>query len=158
QNGRIILRNPKARRSGLAGVLGWDFNWVEARMEFDGKTFEKVAVRYRGNGTYLNSLYGNKQSLKVDLNKFEKKNNLGGVHCLNFLNTIVDYSYLHDALGEQLFRDLGAVAARTTYGYVTIDVPGKIENQPRGLFVLVENIDGDFSENRFATKAAPIFK
>ena len=52
--GRIILRNPKAKRSGLAGVLGFEFNWVEARLNFAGERFDGVGVRYRGNGTYLN--------------------------------------------------------------------------------------------------------
>ena len=46
--GKLALRNPKASRSGLAGVLGIDFHWAEATFEFAGKKFERVAVRYRG--------------------------------------------------------------------------------------------------------------
>jgi len=157
-HGRIVLRNPKAKRSGLAGVLGFEFNWVEARMDFAGKSYDKVAVRYRGNGTYLNSLYGRKQSLKLDVNKYDKTNELAGVHELNFLNTVVDYSYLHDALAEKLFRDLGALGPRTAYAYVTIEIPRNAEVQPRGLFVMMENVDSDFAAHRFGTKKAPIFK
>ncbi len=157
QNGRIILRNPQARRSGLAGVLGYDFNWVEARLNFAGERFDKVGVRYRGNGTYLNSRYGQKQSLKLDVHKYEKTNYLAGVREVNFLNTIVDYSYVHDALAEDLFRQLGAIGPRTAYAYITEDI-GNGKDEPRGLFVAMENIDADFAEHRFGTRKAPIFK
>jgi hypothetical protein len=157
QNGRIILRNPKAKRSGLAGVLGFEFNWVEARLNFAGARYDRVGVRYRGNGTYLNSLYGSKQSLKLDVSKFVKTNELAGIHELNFLNTVVDYSYLHDVLAEDLFRALGAIGPRTAYAYVTLEI-GSGKDEPRGLFVAMENIDSDFAEHRFGTRKAPVFK
>lgn len=158
ENGRITLRNPKARRSGLAGAVGIDFNWTEGKMEFAGRELSDVAVRFRGNGTYLTSLYGPKQSLKVDLDKFTKKQQIGGVHTLNFVNMVPDFSSMHDALAEQLFRDMGVVAPRTAYSYVTVDVPGKFTNQALGLYIVIENIDGDFAANRFGNKKAPIFK
>jgi DNA-directed RNA polymerase specialized sigma24 family protein len=157
-DGTLILRNPNAKRSGLAGVLGLDFNWVAAQLDFDGQRFNKVAVRYRGNGTYLNSLYGPKQSLKVDLNKFVKGQHLAGTHTLNLVNSIPDNSYLHDALAEQLFREMGVPAPRTAYAYVTIDVAGKYHNLPLGLYVLIQNIDGDFAKEHFGSKSTPIFK
>lgn len=157
-DGKIVLRNPKAQRSGLAGVVGIDFNWTEGRLEFAGATFPRVGVRYRGNGTYLNSLYGPKQSLKVDLNRQVKGQRLAGVRTLNFVNSIPDDSYLRDALAEQLFRDLGVPSPRTAYAYLTIDVPGKFPNRPLGLYVLIENIDADFAADRFGSENVPIFK
>ncbi len=157
-DGQMALRNPNARRSGLAGVLGIEFNWVQAQLDFAGARFPIVAVRYRGNGTYVNSLFGPKQSFKVDLNKFTKGQHLVGVHTLNFVNAIPDVSYLHDALAERLFRDMGVVAPRTGYAYLTIDVPGRFTNQALGLYVLVENPDGDFAKDRFGSKKIPIFK
>lgn len=156
--GNIVLRNPKAKRSGLAGAIGYDFNWVEAQFEFAGARFTNVAARYRGNGTYLNSLWGPKQSFKVDLNKFTKKQSVAGIDELNFANSVVDFSYLHDSLAQRLFRDLGVVAPRTAYAYLYIDVHGKWTNQAIGLYNLIENIDKDFAEDRFGTKKAPIFK
>jgi hypothetical protein len=157
-DGKLTLRNPNARRSGLAGVLGFDFPWAEARLDFGDTAFERVAVRYRGNGTFLNSLYGPKQSFKVDLNKFQKKQNLGGVHTLNLVNAIPDNSYLHDALAEKVFRELGVPAPRTAYAYLTLDVPGEFNHQALGLYLLIENIDARFAEERFGDKSTPIFK
>jgi spore coat protein CotH len=156
--GHIDLRNPKARRNGLAGALGIDFNWTQARMEIGDKSFPKVAIRYRGNGTYVNSLFGPKQSFKVDLNKVDKNQNLAGIHTLNLVNSIPDNSYMHDALAEELFHDLGVPGPRTAYTYLNIDAPGYFTNQPIGLYVLMENIDADFAASRFGSKKTPIFK
>lgn len=156
--GRMNLRNPNASRSGLAGVLGIDHQWTVGNLEFAGRQFTNVAVRYRGNGTYINSLYGPKQSLKVDLNKHTKGQKIGGVAELNFLNSIADFSYVRDTLAERMFRDLGVPAPRTAYAYVSVDVPGKFTNQAFGLFVLMEDIDGDFAKDRFGDKETPIFK
>jgi spore coat protein CotH len=158
QDGKLALRNPKARRNGLAGVVGLDFDWVRARLEFAGVTYANVAVRYRGNGTYLNSLFGPKQSYKVDLNKFVKGQNLAGIHTLNFVNAIPDFSYLHDALAEKLFRDLGIPAPRTAFAYLTVEVAGQSAAQPLGLYVLVENIDARFAAEHFGSKTVPVFK
>lgn len=156
--GHIALRNPKAHRNGLAGALGIDFNWTEARLEMANRSFSNVAIRYRGNGTYINSLYGPKQSFKIDLNKKDKQQNLAGIHTLNLVNSIPDNSYMHDALAEELFRDLGVHGPRTAYTYLNIDAPGYFTNQPIGLYVLMENIDADFAESRFGSKKTPIFK
>lgn len=156
--GQLVLRNPKAQRNGLAGVIGLDYNWVKGQMEFAGQDFPDVAVRYRGNGTYVNSLFGPKQPFKVDLNKYTKGQRVAGVRTLNFVNAIPDNSYLHDALGEKLFRDLGVPAPRTAYAYLTLKVEGQPAPQPLGLYVLVENIDTDFARDRFGTKDVPLFK
>ena len=157
-NGKMALRNDKASRSGLAGAIGIDFPWSEAAFEFGEYKFDRVGVRYRGNGTYLNSLYGNKQSYKVDINRVVKGKQLAGVTTLNFVNSIPDFSYVKDALAQQLFRELGAIGPRTGYAYLTVDAPSKFKNQPLGLYVLIEDIGGAFAKDRFGEKDAPIFK
>ncbi len=158
EGGGFPLRNPKAKRSGLSGVIGIEFNWSEANVEFAGVTFTNAAVRFRGNGTYINSLYGPKQPFKVDLNKKDKKQNIAGIKSLNFVNSIPDNSYVHDALGEKLFRTLGTPGPRTAYAYLTIDVPKEFPNRALGLYVLVENIDAEYAADRFGDKKTPIFK
>ncbi len=157
-DGMMQLRNPKARRSGLAGVVGLDFNWARAHLEFAGAQFSSVGVRYRGNGTYLNSLFGLKQPFKVGLDKFVKGQHLAGIHTLNFVNAIPDNSYMHDALAQHLFHELGVPGPRTAYAYLTLDVPGHFQRQPLGLYVLVENVDADFAADRFGSPDVPIFK
>jgi spore coat protein CotH len=106
----------------------------------------------------LNSLYGPKQSYKVDINRAKKDQRLAGETTLNFVNSIPDFTYLKDALAEKLFRELGAVAPRTGYAYLTVDVAGQFQNRALGLYVLVEDIDANFAKDRFGTKDVPIFK
>ena len=158
RDGKLVLRNPKASRSGLSGVIGLDFNWVPGQFEFAGTAYTNVAARYRGNGTYINSLFGPKQSFKVDLPKFAKGQSLAGLSHLNLLNSIADDTFLRDVLAQELFRDLGVPAPRASYSYLSIDVPGTFTNQALGLYVLLENIDGAFANDRFGSKTTPIFK
>ncbi|MCI0535678.1 MAG: CotH kinase family protein [Verrucomicrobiales bacterium] len=157
-DGKFILRNPKARRSGLAGVLGYEFDWAHADLEFGGRPLSDVAARIKGNGTFLGSLWGLKRSFKVNLDKFNKDQSLGEVEVVNFTNLIEDRSYMADALGHEFFRDCGVPAPRTTYAYLDVSVAGQFERKPLGLYLVVENIDGAFAKNRFGNKAAPIFK
>lgn len=158
EDGTIRLRNPNAARNGLAGVMGMEFEWVRARFHMGGRAFENVAVRYRGNGTYLSSLYGPKQSFKVDLNKFIDDQILLGMDKLNFNNMVEDASYMHDALGYEFFRAAGVHAPRTGYAWLTVSVSGKRDRDPLGLYLLLENVGKDFAKPRFGTKKVPIFK
>ena len=157
-DGTMVLRNPKAKRSGLSGAIGFDFNWVEAEFELGGAKFTNVAARFRGNGTYIDSLYGLKRSFKVDLNKYAKGAQFGGVQTLNFLNLITDASYMHDALGYEFFRDAGVPAPRTAYAWLDISVADEWKSKPLGLYLILENLDGEFASDRFGSKKAPIFK
>jgi DNA-directed RNA polymerase specialized sigma24 family protein len=70
KDGTIMLRNPKASRNGLAAAMGIEFEWTHADLEFGGTTFTNVGCRFRGNGTFVNSMYGLKRPLKIELNRF----------------------------------------------------------------------------------------
>jgi hypothetical protein len=157
-DGTVLLRHPEAQRSGLAGVLGFDFNWVHADFEFGGVAFTNVAARFKGNGTYLGSLYGEKTPFKVDLNKYTKGQKLGGADELTFNNLVNDHSCLSDALAYEFFRGAGVPAPRTAYAYLSVSVEEKWERKPLGLYVMVEAVDEDFALERFGSQRAPIFK
>lgn len=156
--GAMQLRNPKARRSGLAGALGFDFEWTPAEFEFGGISFANTAARMRGNGTFLSSLYDWKRPFKVDLDKFSKGRRLGGTAVLNFANLIADSSCVRDALGYEFFRDTGCPAPRTAYAWLAISVAGRWDRHPLGLYLLVENIDAAFAAECFGSRRTPIFK
>lgn len=158
EDGTMNLRNPHAKRSGLSGMLGYEFNWTTGNLAFASHSFSNVAIRYRGNGTWMNARYGPKRSIKVDLNKAVKGQDIGGVNELNFLNCIADFSYVRDALAEEFFRDLGVPGPRTAYAYVSVDKGDGAGSQPLGLYLLLENCDKDFAKDRFGTKKVPILK
>ena len=157
RGGRYELRNPAAKRNGLAGVRGLEFEWVHAAVEFEDRSFADAAVRYKGNGTYLRSQRGAKRPFKVDLNKFEKGNTLAGRTTLNFANLVADDSGVHDALAYEMFRAAGVPAPRTAYARLWTTV-GSAAPSYLGLYELLENLDADFAKERFGTRKGVLFK
>ena len=133
-DGTVLLRHPEAQRNGLAGVLGFDFHWTHADLEFGGAAFTNVAARIKGNGTYLGSLYGDKCPFKVDLNKFTPDQELGGADELTFNNLVNDHSCLSDALAYEFFREAGVPASRTAYAYLSVSVEEQFRSESRCQF------------------------
>jgi hypothetical protein len=157
-DGTVLLRHPEATRSGLAGVLGWDFDWTHADFEFGGVAYTNVAARFKGNGTYLSSLHGNKRPFKVDLNDFVKGRKLASRDEMNFHNMTDDRSCLSDTLAYEFLREAGVPAPRTAYAYLSVTVEGKWDRQPLGLYVMVEPVDEEFARDRFGSRKTALFK
>ena len=157
-DGTVLLRNPQAQRSGLAGVLGFDFHWVQAEFDFGEVAFTKVAARFKGNGTFLGSLYGWKRSFKVDLNEHVKGQKLGRADELTFNNLVVDHSFMSDALAYEFFREAKVPASRTAYAWMTISVEEEWGRKPLGLYLMVEPVNDEFVAERFGSGKTPVFK
>jgi len=153
--GLWFLRNPQARRSGVAGALGFEFDWTHADFEFGGVAFSNVAARAKGNAR---SLYEPSRAYKVDLNKFVAGQKLGGLDELTFNSLVWEYSCLAEALGFEFFRDAGVPAPRTAYAWLSASVTTQWEQRPLGLYVMVEAVDNEFAKERFGSKATPMFK
>jgi spore coat protein H len=152
------LQASEGHRNGLAGAAGIDFNYVHADMEFDGHLLRDVAVRYKGNGTYMESRNSAKRSLKLDLNKYVKGQKIAGVTRLNLHNNVTDASWMNEVLSHRLFRDAGVPAPRTAYAKVFVTVPGTHDKEYFGLYSIVEDVDSHFAKDRFGSKDGAIFK
>lgn len=152
------FQGPEGKRNGVLGVMGIDFPTVHADLVFEGVPFRRVSVRYKGNGTFLQSRMLLKRSLKIDLNDGFPGRKLGGTAKLNFHSCVTDGSWMNEVLAYRLFRDAGVPASRTAYARVYLTVPGKHEQRYVGLYSLVENVDGSFTMDRFGTKKGAIFK
>jgi spore coat protein CotH len=153
----ISLQGPQGRRNGLASAFGIDFPTVHADLQFENITLKDVAVRYKGNGTFVESRNSLKRSFKVELNKFVKGQKLAEVVTLNLHNCVTDASYMNEVLSHRLFHDAGIAAPRTAYARVYVTVPGKHDHRYFGLYSLVENVDAHFAADRFG-KHGEIFK
>jgi len=151
------LQGAEGHRNGWGVVNGVEFEYVHADLEFAGQTFRDVAVRYKGNGTYLSGRQAGKISFKVDLNKYVKGQKLLGVSTLNFHNMIVDPGLMNETLAYRLYRDAGVHASRTSYVKVSVTV-GSQPVRDHGLFALVENVDSNFIEARLKLQDGAIFK
>ena len=151
---------PPGGRNGVAARQGIEFDYVHATLQIDDWTFRDVAVRYKGNGSYLRASRAgsNKISLKVDLNKYVKGQELAGLTTINFQNNITDVGWMNEVLAYRLYRDAGALAPRTTYAQVYLTVEGQSEKRYLGLYSVSENVDENFAEDRFGTRKGAIFK
>jgi len=145
-------------RNGVAGAMGIEFKQVHADLEFEGETFPDIALRYKGNGTFLESRASIKRSLKIDLKKYVKGRELAGVTTLNLHNNVTDISSMNEPLALRAFRDSGIPAPRTAYAKVYVTVPGKYDHKYFGLYSLVENVDKNFVQDRFKTKKGALLK
>jgi hypothetical protein len=156
--GRFL--GPEGGRNGVAGRQGIEYTYVHATLQIDDWTFRDVAVRYKGNGSYLRATRGggNKISLKVDLNKYVKGQELAGITTINFQNNITDAGWMNEVLAYRLYRDAGALAPRTTYAQVYLTVEGQAGKRYLGLFSISENVDENFAAERFGTRKGAIFK
>lgn len=156
--GGMNLQGPKGKRNGLASAMGIEFVYVHADLEFEDRRFPDVAVRYKGNGTFLESRNSVKRSLKIDLNKYAKGNTLAGVSKLNLQNNVTDAGWMNEGLAYRLYRDAGVPAPRTAYARVFVTVPGKFDRKYFGLYSLSEEVDKHFAERNFGAKHGAIFK
>ncbi len=155
---RMNLQGQEGKRNGLAAAMGVEFDYVKADLELAGQKFTNVAVRYKGNGTWMMSQGQLKRSLKVDLNEFVKGQKIAGISKLNFHNAVTDGSWMNEVLSHRFYADAGVPAPRTAYAKVYVTVPGKHDRQYLGLYSLVENIDDNFTKDRFGSSKGAIFK
>ena len=156
--GRFL--GPPGGRNGVAGRQGIEFDYVPAMLQIDDWTFRDVAVRYKGNGSFLRATRAgsDKISLKVDLNKNVKGQKLAGLTTINFQNNITDAGWMNEVLAYRLYRDAGALAPRTAYAQVYLTIEGQADKRYLGLYSIAENVDENFADDRFGTKKGAIFK
>lgn len=153
-----MLLAPEGKRNGIGAALGFEFEYVHADLEFEGRLLYDVGVRYKGNGTFMESRNSLKRSLKVQLNKYVKGQSLDGVTTLNLQNNVTDVSMMNEVLAYRLYRDAGVPAPRTAYARVFVTVPGKHDRQYLGLYSMSEAVDKKFAERHFGTKRGALFK
>ena len=159
-DGAPVLRNPDASRNGLAGMLGFEFPLSTARLEISGRDFTNVAVRFKGNGTFLGGIAGYKKPLKVDLNRHVPGREWGGRSTFNLGNLSADMTCLSDALAYEFFRDAGVRAPRTAFARVLHTIAGRplAQNRLLGLYVLIENPDSAWARETFGGESVALFK
>jgi hypothetical protein len=151
------LQGPEGRRNGLTAAGGVEFEWTHGNFSIDGRKFEDIAVRYKGNGTFRQAQSYGKISLKLDLNKYVKGQKLAKLDKLNLANNITDAGWMNEELAYRLFRDAGVPAPRTSYAKVYVKV-GTGAREYWGLYSLVEDVDDDFAHDRFGAKGGLLLK
>jgi spore coat protein CotH len=148
-----------ARVTGLAGG-GDDSGYVEvpATLQFEGKDWGTVSVRFKGSSSYKYAPSELKRSLKVDFNASDKSRTFFGMRELNLNNNAFDSSQMREALAYDVFRHAGVAAPRTAFARVLLTVPGTHDRRYVGLFTVVEQVGQTFFRDRWGHEVGVLLK
>ncbi len=124
--------------------------YVPAKLSVDGDTIGTVGIRYKGSRFTLEGCSGvregemcHKISMKLKFNKYDKELRFYGLKRLNFNSMHYDVTALHERLAYTVFADMGVPTSRATHARLVIN------GEYKGLFSLVEQIDGSFVKRQF---------
>jgi len=118
------------------------YEYVVADALIDGAELVEVGVRLRGKIGSFRTLDG-KPKFKLDFNAFVDGRRYQGLESLSLNNSVVDCSYLKEALSYRVFEELGVPAGRTSYAEVTVN------GLEYGLYVIVETQDDRYVDARW---------
>jgi hypothetical protein len=121
--------------------------WVSATIEFEGRTWINVGIRYKGNSSLTSGWRSGtlKLPLKLDFDEFEdeypeiENQRFYGFKQLSLANGFSDSSFLRDATTALVLEEAGLPAAKTAFYEVILDYgEGPIS---LGLYTMIEVID-----------------
>ena len=92
------------------------------------------------------------------MNKYVKWQKLATLTKLNFHNNVDDPGWMNEVLAYRLFRDAGVPAPRTSYARLYVTITGASEYQYWGLYSIVEDVDSNFTQDRFGSKDGALLK
>jgi spore coat protein CotH len=107
-----------------------------------------VEVRIKGQKGSKRS-FDHKPALRIGL--LNGSRILGFEH-LTLNNMVQDQTMLHEAAGYQVYADAGVIVPETTYVRLTVN------EQPYGLYLLVETIDRGFLSRRFGNATGILYE
>jgi len=154
-----VAKPAEAARDGkVRGMFGFEYEYIKADLEINGKTYKDVAVRYKGNGSYAASQGRLKRPFKIDLARYIPDQKFDGEKKLTLNNNVMDASAAREVLSYKVYRSLDVPAPRTAYAQLTLTVPGKHDKELVGLYTLVESIDKTFLKSRFGSSKGLLVK
>lgn len=158
KDGTPKLSNTNAPRPGLTGVFGVAQPWSTATFEFGDLPFTNVAVRFKGNGTFLFARDAYSRPFKIEFSKHVPGRTFAGQSELNLHNLTADPSFISDALGYEFFRDAGVPASRTTYTRPFLTIDGRWERRSLGLYAVIEDPDASWLAEFLKAPGGSLFK
>ena len=136
-----------------------DEQYVLADLEVDGEHLPNVGLRFKGGSGTLEGCFDEegtqlcpKLSMKLKFDQLDAEQRLRGLKRLNLHSMLNDPSEMHDRLGYRMFREMGIAAPRATHARLVVN------GQYRGVFSLVEEVDGRFTDSRFSPGDGNLYK
>ncbi len=153
-----IFGNNGRPQGGGFGHRRDDYTWATCNVEAGGRLWTNVAIRFKGNSSFVRAPNGLKRPFKLDFNRDAPGRTFFGEEELVLNNNVNDASQMREALAYDLFRQAGIAAPRTAFASVTLTIPGQVERQFLGLYTLVEPVTKDFLKRNFGTSAGLLVK
>lgn len=138
-----------------------DEQYVPANLAFGSLKVRNIGVRYKGSYGSLQNCFNSgaidstkcpKLSIKLSFDEYQANQRFFGLKKLNLHSMIQDPSKMHDLLAYGAYRSAGIHAPRA------FPVRIRFHGEDLGLYMMVEAIDGRFSESRFREGNGNIFK
>lgn len=127
-----------------------DEAYVPVQAVIDGNDLGEVGMRFKGSYGALYNCFDSddnmicpKLSLKLKFSEYDSDKRYQGLKRLNLHAMARDETLMHDALGYKAFRDAGIITSRTSYAELSVN------GELMGLYVVVEQQDGRFTDDRF---------
>lgn len=124
--------------------------YTQANLTFNGRDIGEIAVRFKGAFGSLVLCFdeeGNltcpKLSMKLKFSEYEENKRFFGLKRLNLHSMARDESKLREKISYKLFRDMDIPAPRSSWARLVVN------GESLGLFSLVEQVDGRFTDDRF---------
>ena len=157
---RVQGERGRGRRGpGPGGMMrGVKFPYVHADFEFEGMTVKNVAIRYKGQASFMMARNSPKKSFKIDFNRYKDNQEFFQLKKLNLNNNTMDPSQMVDSLSYDLFRAFQIPAPRTAHAKVYLTVEGQQDRKYLGVYTIVEQIDDDFLKRNFDRKSGLLLK
>lgn len=132
-------------------ALGSDpYTYQPGRMTFDGETVDEVGVRLRGKIGSFRTLTG-KPKLKIDFNRFHEDQRFYGLESLSLNNSVVDCSYLKEAMASHLYQAAEVPTSRAAFASVSVN------GADYGLYIIIETQDDRFLDRNWEDPSGNLY-
>ncbi len=125
------------------GLLDKPYSYVDARVSIGEVELESVGVRLRGKIGSFRPLVS-KPKLRIDFNQYVEDQRVYGLESVSLNNTVVDCSYMKEAVAAEVFAAAEVPAFRAGYAQLSIN------GVDYGLYALIETEDDRFLKRHWA--------
>ncbi len=115
----------------------------------DGEIDHDVGVKYKGNSSY--NINNTKNPLNIKLDYINNGQSIDGYNVLKLSNGFKDPTFVREVLSYEIARQY-MPAPKATYANVSVN--GSLI----GVYVCVQSIDNDFTNEHFYERKGPFFK
>jgi hypothetical protein len=136
-----------------------DEEYAEATLRLEDTELSRVGLRFKGSSGTLTSCFNDagericpKLSMKIKVDEYLPDQRLRGLKRLTFNSMSSDPSQLHERIAYRLFREMGVTAPRSAHARLVVN------GESLGLFSLVEDVDGRFTDDRFQGGDGNLYK